>query len=322
MKTENIIIAVLTAAVVVLGYLYFGGEGISLSKALSPQQASEKALAFINESILTDGNKAELVGEVVEERGLYKFTVKVADQEVSSYITKDGTMIFPQEGIDLTKTPETPTAPATQPVSTPKQEVPDVKLFVMSYCPYGLQAEKGFLPVYDLLKGKAEMGIYFVDYVMHGKQEMDENTRQYCIQKEEKEKFGAYLGCFTKDDDSEKCLNEAQVDKTKLESCLQAADSQYEITANYENEESWLNGRFPQYEVNGELAKQYGVQGSPTLVINGVVAEGAGRSPEEMKTAVCQAFTSQPSECSQSLSNLTPSSGFGEGEGSSGGSCE
>lgn len=55
----------------------------------------------------------------------------------------------------------------------------------MSYCPYGLQAEKMFLPVYDLLKNKAEMGIYFVNYIMHDKKEIDENLREYCIQKEQ-----------------------------------------------------------------------------------------------------------------------------------------
>jgi hypothetical protein len=50
-----------------------------------------------------------------------------------------------------------------------KREKPDVDVFVMSYCPFGTQIEKGLLPVWDLLGDKINLNIRFVDYAMHGK---------------------------------------------------------------------------------------------------------------------------------------------------------
>ncbi|HUW24856.1 MAG TPA: hypothetical protein VMW04_04580 [Patescibacteria group bacterium] len=50
------------------------------------------------------------------------------------------------------------TAPAAQPTLPPfepkKTDKPEVKFFVMSFCPYGNQAEAGLEPVYQLLKDK------------------------------------------------------------------------------------------------------------------------------------------------------------------------
>jgi len=49
----------------------------------------------------------------------------------------------------------------------------------MSYCPYGTQIEKGILPVINALGNKIKFSLKFVDYAMHGKKEIDENSRQY-----------------------------------------------------------------------------------------------------------------------------------------------
>ena len=95
-----------------------------------------------------------------------------------------------------------------------KSDKPKVELFVMSYCPYGLQMEKAFLPVMDLLKDKADLSVKFVSYAMHEKKEIDENTRQYCIEKEQTSKFTAYLKCFTGKDDYKACLQSTGVNET------------------------------------------------------------------------------------------------------------
>jgi len=178
------------------------------------------------------------------------------------------------------------------------------------------------LPVYDLLKDKADMGIYFVSYIMHEKEEIDENLNQYCIQKEQKAKFSNYLNCFAKEGESEKCLTEANIDKAKLSACVSETDVQYDITVQYNDKSTWLNGRFPKFGVHSGLNEQYGVQGSPTIVINDTVVSVDPRSPEKFKETVCQAFASEPEECSRALSNEAPSPGFGGGTGSSGGSCQ
>ena len=192
----------------------------------------------------------------------------------------------------------------------------------MSYCPYGLQMEKAYLPVYNLLKDKAEMGVYFVNYIMHEKKEIDENLRQYCIQKEEKEKYYDYLSCFVKDGNFEKCLSETSINRDKMNSCISQTDQTYKITQLYNDKSTWLNGQFPKFDVHTDLNEKYGVRGSPTVVINDKVVDVNPRSPEKFKEILCQAFNSPPEECSQSLSNDVPSSGLGVGTGSSGGSCQ
>ena len=56
--------------------------------------------------------------------------------------------------------------------------------------------------------------------LLHG--EVEEQLRQYCIQKEQEAKLLPYLKCFLGKTgtaaDSEACLTEAKIDKTKLNS--------------------------------------------------------------------------------------------------------
>jgi hypothetical protein len=80
-----------------------------------------------------------------------------------------------------------------------KADKPKVDLYVMSYCPYGTQAEKPFLEVMKIFKDTADIDIKFVQYTMHGEKEGKENTRQYCIKTTQKDKFNDYLACFLKD---------------------------------------------------------------------------------------------------------------------------
>jgi glutaredoxin len=186
---------------------------------------------------------------------------------------------------------------------------PEVQIFVMSYCPFGLQAEKMFLPVYDLLKDKASMGVYYVNYIMHGFKEAEQNVRQYCISSEQADKFSKYLSCFVKTDKHADCAKEAKIDEAKLATCYEATLKKYNI-----------NDKSEQFAIHDELNKKYSVQGSPTIVINGTEVS-VNRSPEDFKKAVCDAFTVKPKECETVLSKTVASPGIGEGEGSGGGSC-
>lgn len=321
---KNLIsISVVIAALIIAGALIYvlpKSSGEKAGEFLPLETAVQKAVDYINKNLLSGDTKTTLI-ESSEVSGAYKFKIKIGEQEFESYITKDGKILFP-EAIILTEKTAEDTTPEV-PKDLPKTDVPDVKLFVMSYCPYGLQTEKALLPVYELLKNKAKIGVYFVDYIMHEKKEMDENLRQYCIQKEEPAKIYSYLSCFVKDGNYQKCLPEAKIDQTKLSSCLTEADKEFNVTKNYEDKKSWQGGSFPKFEVHADLNEKYGVQGSPTLVINDKVVQ-ADRSPEGLKNVICQAFSSLPSECSQTLSDTTASPGFGEEEGgsSSGGACE
>ncbi|MFA5062105.1 MAG: hypothetical protein WC526_03080 [Patescibacteria group bacterium] len=216
-------------------------------------------------------------------------------------------------------TNQTPQTPAAATVT--KSAKPKVELFVMAYCPYGLQMEKAYLPAWDLLKNKADITVKFVDYAMHGLKEIEENTRQYCIQKEQPTKYISYLKCFTGKDDFQSCLTSAGVDVSKLNSCVDATNKTYGIMDKYNDQSTWLSGQYPLYPIYTDLNTQYGVQGSPTLVINGTQAD-ANRTAEGVKEAICASFTNQPSECNTTLDNTSYSAGFGYTAGANTGSAD
>lgn len=215
-----------------------------------------------------------------------------------------------------TEQPQQQQQQAPAPV-VPKAEKVKAELFVMSYCPYGLQMEKAFLPVMQLLKNKADLEIKYVSYAMHGLKEVEENTRQYCIDNEQNDKYAAYMNCFTLKDDSKGCLAAAKVNESKLSSCVDATNKKYGIMESYNNQSTWLSGQFPIYAVHQDLNTKYNVQGSPTLIINGTEAQVA-RSPEAVKKAICDAFDNAPSECGQTLNTNQAAAGFGAGTGSGG----
>ena len=187
-------------------------------------------------------------------------------------------------------------------LSCNKTDKPKVELFVMSYCPFGTQAEKWILPVVNLLKNKIDFKIKFVNYSMHGKKEIDENNLQYCIQKEEPTKYNTYLTCFLNAWKQKDCITKAKLDMKKENACIENVKKQFKTEENYNNQASWLNGRFPRYEVYNDLNIKYWVQGSPTLVINWIKVE-SGRSPQAYLKTICSAFKNPPKECNQQLSN-------------------
>ncbi len=218
--------------------------------------------------------------------------------------------------------------------NVPKADKPSLELFVMSYCPFGLQTQKALLPVMELLQNKADIAVRFVSYAMHGQKELEENSRQYCLQKEQPDKYVNYLKCFTTKDDYRACARESGVNEAKMSACVSAADKQFGVTAKYNDQKTWLSGRYPLYPTQADLNDKYGVGGSPTVVVNGVnfcsqeddlsqcQARGArcvlypvGRSPEAVKKVICAAFNNPPAECQQTLSSQSPAPGFGGGTG-------
>lgn len=198
----------------------------------------------------------------------------------------------------------------------PKLDKPVVELFVMSHCPYGTQIEKAILPVVELLGDKIDFTVKFCSYAMHGKTEVDEQLNQYCIQRDFRNKYLSYLRCFLEAGKSAECITKVGIDSEKLTSCISEVDSAYRVTASYNDKSTWLAGRYPIFDIYKADNEKYGVSGSPTLIINGVVAS-VSRNPASLLDAVCLGFKDKPAECSQNLSNAAPSPGFGwSGSGS------
>jgi hypothetical protein len=263
-------LATAVLAVLLVVSVFTGGfKGGVTSGAISEDSAVEKAVDFINTNMMQEGVTAELK-ETSEENGLYSFKIEIQGQEYDSYVTQDGEMLFTVPGVKLDEKIEAPEpAPTPEPVEATKSAKPEVEVFVMSHCPFGTQIEKGMIPVVKLLGDKIDFNLRFVNYAMHGEVEVTEQTRQYCISKGQNNKLIPYLECFLADGDSETCLEEANVNQGVLDTCVEQADEEFSITANLEDKDSWMNGRFPKFEIHGDLNVKYGVRGSPTLVMNG-----------------------------------------------------
>ena len=285
------------------------------------KEVSADALKLIKEQLVAPGTEVE-VKEVTEESGLYKIELVIADQEITSYLTKDKMKFIPQL-IDVKELEGTKEDSDTKKQVTPVTEVqtksdkPKVELFVMSYCPYGTQMERGYLPALEALGDTVDAKLKFVDYAMHGEKEVDENLRQYCIQENEPTKLNDYLNCFlgtTKGSatESQNCLVQAQINQTLLAQCIATTDDKYKVTELVKDKSSYMSGQFPQFNIDKDDNEKYGVQGSPTLVINGEVVQ-SGRDSESVLKAICSAFNEQPEACTKELSNVTPSPGFGTG---------
>lgn len=104
---KNLIpISIIIAGLLIAGALIYLNQGKvteEVSEGLSPQQAAEKAINYINENLLQEGTIASLLS-AVEENGVYKIHLKIGEMEYDSYVTKDGKLLF-AEGIDLEETP-------------------------------------------------------------------------------------------------------------------------------------------------------------------------------------------------------------------------
>jgi glutaredoxin len=291
-------------------------QGLYSGRGVSSEKAGEIAINYINKALAGQAT-ATLVDKVVKENGVYKLKLKIGEQSMDSYITIDGKLIFPN-GIEIKE--ETATSNNNNNNTTsdiPKKDKTAANLFVMSFCPYGNQAEELMMPVVDLLKNKADIQLHYVIYEnyqgggadycmssgkycsMHGIQEVNQDVRELCVQKYQGDKFWNFVkqinaSCTAQNADTcwEGVASKDGIDINKIKTCQK-------------NEAITLL----QSEV--DLGKKYEISGSPQLVINDKEYTGA-RTQEGYKTAICSGFNTVPSECSTSLgtnTGTTPSGG-------------
>lgn len=291
----------------------FGGNTkISGAGVITKEEAASKALDFINTNLLQGQSEATLQ-KVEESSELYQIDISIAGQTYNSYMSKDGRFLFPS-GIDIAATQQEvqeQQAQETQAATDfPKKEKPEVEVFVMTHCPYGTQIEKGILPVATLLGDKIDLKVKFVYYAMHGKVELDEQLLQHCIQKEQEDKFIDYLGCFLKEGNTADCLKETGIDEAKVNKCVADTDAEFKVTEQFNDQSTWLNGRFPLYDVDKADNEEYGVRGSPSLVVNGKQVS-SGRDSVSLLKTICNGFENMPQECNAEVSSAPPSPGFG-----------
>src|SRR3989344_1945119 len=278
------IVSTIILGILFLIMLYFnsGASGSVISK----DKASDSLVGYLNS--LTGGGVSYVSSK--DLGSLYEVKVSYQNQEIPVYTSKDG-KYFIQGITPLTAQVVSNSPEVFTPEEIPKSDKPKVELFIMTHCPYGTQAEKGLIPVLKLLEKKIDGKIRFVHYFMHGDKEEQETYNQLCIREEQSGKYLSYLECFLEDGDSSRCLTEAGIDKTRLSSCIQSKAKDY-------------------YASDSALSNDYGVQGSPTLVINGHEVS-SGRSSSALLAAICSAFNNEPSECNEEVSSQDHAPGFG-----------
>ena len=292
MRENPWIISTLALGILALILIAGNFSGGVTGNVVSEADAGEALLSFAN----TQGAEAELSG--IEDIGdFYEVTLIVEGENIPLMVTKDGEYFLSGGLVPLNAVQQTDSQSTqpSQPADVPKSDKPVAELFIMSHCPYGTQAEKGIIPAIKALGNTADVKIRFVHYFMHEPEEI-ETPRQVCIREEQSDKFLDYLGCFLEDGDSNRCLIEAKIDKAKMNTCISSGKS---------NE---------YYAEDSALSEKYGVRGSPSLVINGVMAN-SGRSPSDYLETICSAFNEVPEECNVELSSASPSPMWGYEEG-------
>ncbi len=291
------------------------------TKPATPAGTNSASVAEVKTAVETYikgiSDNSATVDSITEQNGLYFVKLTVTGKPYESYATKDGKLLFPQ-GIDLTQKVDNTASQATaQPTVVPKTDKPVVELFVMSHCPFGTQAEKGILPAVKALGNTVDFKIRWVYYAMHGEKEVTEQLVQHCIQTEQPEVYLKYLACFLNDsagqgsaEASAACVKSLGVNTAKLDACKTATDTTYTVMANLQDQTTWLNGRFPKFDIDAALNTKYNVGGSPTLIINGATSN-AGRDSASYLKAICAAFNNAPAECNTVVSSTQPGPGFG-----------
>ena len=276
---STVILSIALVSIIIIPYNITGNT-------IGEKEVGQKVLDFAN----SQGVNAELVS-VNSDGQFYKVTLSMQGQEIPVYVTKDGENLIP-DLIPLTiKTiQETPQKTPT-PTEIPKSDKPIAELFIMTHCPYGTQAAKGFVPLLESFD-KADAKIRFVHYFMH-EPEKTETPRQVCIREEQSDKFLPYLREFLKEGNYEDALRVANINIEKMNECISSGKGEQ-----YYNEDK-------------ALSESYGVRGSPALVINGAIAQ-SGRDSTSYLLTICSAFNNAPEECETlTLSSTAPSPMWG-----------
>lgn len=322
LKEKSLIVnGFLIAVAILFGYMWYSSNNSpDTTTDIGIEKAERKLLSFVEGNMVEPGTKVNVKGMSIEN-GLYKANLEIMGQEAITFISKDGSTFYPQGYVISEVDKQKAEAQQKADVEVPKTAKPKVEAFVMSYCPYGTQIQKGLLPVVEGLGDSIDFDFKFVDYAMHGEKEIEENVRQYCISENEPQKFKSYLSCFLKAGKSADCLASEAINTSLLTKCANQVDQEFKIDEKIENKETW-KGKYPPFDLHSEDNEKYSVQGSPTLVVNGVTVQPA-RDSASLLTAICDSFETKPDACNEELSSDAPSPGFGSGSApaAEGGSC-
>ncbi len=165
------------------------------------------------------------------------------------------------------------------------------ELFVMSQCPYGVQAEAAFEEAYTKLGADLDLRVEYIGKTgpggelssMHGPKEVFGNLLQVCAMKHTSKWF-EFIKCQNKDWKNievgwEACAKQVGASAEKIGACAKGAEGQQLLATSF------------------KLAEQKEASGSPTIFIAGKEYQG-GRRPTDIMRAICGAYEgNRPSAC-------------------------
>jgi glutaredoxin len=308
-------IIIIVVIIFMAGIMYATGN-LGGSAAV-PEDCGMTVISYVNTNLAQANSTATLVS-VTEKNGVYQIAARYQARNVSFYATKDCSRLFTSSYIlkgNTTPTPASSPRPATSPTPIPepvKSSRPSTELFVMSFCPYGVQAENAMEPVVDLLGTKADITVRYIASVngttvdsvksLHGLTEAKEDLRQLCIMKSYPDKYWDYLNLI-----NAQCYPVWQ-NATQLASCQKNVTAKLGIT-DIDTCASGSEG-LALLRADEAITKNLKITGSPTLLINGQKYSGQ-RTAEAFKQGICSHFETPPAECSVNLSAQTVAASSG-----------
>jgi hypothetical protein len=300
-------IVIILAAILVVSMMQAGQGTVT-----PPGICGPNVVAYFNQNLAQAG-LAHLIS-INESKGLYEVAIDYQSQAITLYATKDCSLLFvsPKNmiagsgGQTIPQATQQATPQATK--APVKSARPTVDLYVMSFCPYGTQAETAMGPVVDLLKSKADIRIRYITTIsgttadsvnsLHGSAEAKEDLRQICINKYYPDQFWSYIKTFDAQcypswqnatalgSCQKNTMTTLSLDSAKIDTCSQGTEG---ITLLKADEAASLTNQ---------------ARSSPMLFINGVFYSGA-RTPEGYKQAICNSFETSPAECSAVISSAS-----------------
>ena len=167
-----------------------------------------------------------------------------------------------------------------------------VELYVMSQCPYGVQAENAFQDTVAKFGGDIDFRVEFIGQKtangdlssMHGPKEVRGDMVQACAMKYSPKWFDMVLcqnaNSREVDTNWEGCAAQVGIDVGKLRTCLEGEEGKQLLSESFDR------------------AKQRNATGSPTIYIGDKPYQGGRRGSDFMR-AICNAYSgSKPAVCS------------------------
>jgi hypothetical protein len=181
----------------------------------------------------------------------------------------------------------------------PKAEKPKVEpvakvdLYVMSKCPYGVQAEMTFGEVKEKLGDAVALNIHFIGRAgeggklesMHGDAEVSADKIQLCAGDLKADAQLAFINCMNEDPQKipegwEKCAAKVGLDAAAVKACADGAKGTELLKASFAESD------------------KAGAQGSPTIKLNGEEYQG-GRMARDITRTICDKNAAKIPACAK-----------------------